>query len=115
MLSGKVPKVPRPGVGVNGGALADAGIARYESALFPEPSMTVTILLTTPLYVLEAVESPAPAGSVVVNGSLRAMSNGGVEIAAEKYRDVRGRELAGRPATLFLPLAKIDHIVYHEG
>lgn len=77
--------------------------------------MTVTVLLTTPLFVLEHVEGPTPAGSVVVSGSLRGVGNGGVELSAEKYRDARGKELGGRPAMLFLPLAKIDHIIYHEG
>lgn len=76
--------------------------------------MIVTVLLTTPLFVLEHVDSPAPVGSVVLKGTLRGQGNGGVELAAESYRDLRGRELSGRPATLFLPLSKIDHIVYHE-
>ena len=73
----------------------------------------ITAFLNTPLY-SPKTESHVPAGTVCISGTLNHQENGGIQIQATGYRNLRGQELEGEPKKLFLPMHKIDHIVFGE-
>ena len=73
----------------------------------------ITAFLNTPLY-SPNTNSHVPAGTVCISGTLVHQENGGVQIQATTYRNLRGQELEGAPQKLFLPMHKIDHIVFGE-
>ena len=69
----------------------------------------VTAFLNTPLYSTKP-DGHLPEGAVAVHGNLVSRDASGVQIQATSYRNLRGKELEGNPATLFIPLHKIDHL-----
>lgn len=73
----------------------------------------VTAYLNTPLYSPEGENSP-PAGTVALSGNLVSRDSSGIHLQASTYLNLRGKELEGSPATLFIPLHKVDHVRYSE-
>ena len=75
---------------------------------------SITAYLRTPLFVPEN-DGHAPKQCMVVIGEVREDGpSGGILIRVKGWADQRGRPLDGAPATLLLPLAKIDHAVYGD-
>jgi hypothetical protein len=71
----------------------------------------VTIYLRAPLFVPEKGSS-APKHAMVLGGTLvESGLAGGLTIQVSRWADQRGRPLDSEDATLFLPMAKIDHAV----
>lgn len=73
----------------------------------------VTTYLNTPLYSPDGEDS-VPAGAVALSGNLVSRDSSGIHLQASTYRNVRGKELEGSPATLFIPLHKIDHVRFAD-
>ena len=69
----------------------------------------VTAFLNTPLYSTKT-GGHLPEEAVAVHGNLVSRDASGVQIQATSYRNLRGQDLEGSPATLFIPLHKIDHL-----
>ena len=73
---------------------------------------SITAYLRTPLFVPEN-GGHAPKQCMVVAGEvLEGGPSGAILVRVENWADQRGRSLDGAPATLLLPMAKIDHAVY---
>jgi hypothetical protein len=77
--------------------------------------MTVTAFLTTPLFAFERAQTHAPANAVGITGDLVRVEAGGYLIRVQEFRDATGRQLDGKPVTLFVPTSKLDHVLHHEG
>lgn len=72
---------------------------------------SVTIYLRAPLFV-PANGGTLPKQAMVLEGELvESPLSGGLTVAVKAWRDQDGRTLKGEAATLFLPMAKIDHVV----
>ncbi|MCB9746082.1 MAG: hypothetical protein H6740_26135 [Alphaproteobacteria bacterium] len=77
--------------------------------------MTLTVYLKTPLFVVTDGRSRhAPADATVLTGQQIERGEGGITLHVESWQDGRGRALEAEPATLFLPLSKIDHALVHR-
>lgn len=71
----------------------------------------VTVYLKTPLFIFKSAPHLPPA-TAAVRGSEARREGGGVQLVVEQYLDEDGRVLDGSPLELFVPNAKIDHVVY---
>jgi hypothetical protein len=72
---------------------------------------SVTVYLRAPLFVPDN-GAVAPKHCMVVQGEL--LDNapaGGMLISVTSWADQKGKPLVAPTATLFLPMAKIDHMV----
>jgi len=72
---------------------------------------SVTIYLRAPLFV-PANGGTIPKQAMVLEGELlESTLSGGLTVAVSGWKDQDGRTLKGDASTLFLPMAKIDHVV----
>ncbi len=75
----------------------------------------VTIYLKTPLFTFNRTpDNHVPRGTSAVRGELREREHGGMTIRVHTYLDGTGKTLDNVPRTLFLPIAKIDHVLLEE-
>ena len=74
----------------------------------------VTVLLNTPLFTTDEHSGGSQNEASVITGRLVESLTSGVKLQAASYKDSKGRELNSTPQTLFIPLHKIDHIVFSE-
>ncbi len=74
----------------------------------------VTIYLRTSLFSIAGDNPHVPNGVMVLEGEVVERPSGGVVIDVAKYLDGRGRETECDAKKLFLPWAKVDHIVLQE-
>ena len=72
--------------------------------------MRVRVFLRQPLFTLPEAEH-VPAASYILEGTLGAESQLGPTLKVDVYLDERGRTLSGKPTTLVVPSAKIDHVL----
>lgn len=77
-----------------------------------------TIFLKTPLFALKGDEDPIPTNAIIVEGDISEENKGGVVIEVSAYFSIESKSpaqqskkpLKGKPARLFIPSSKIDHI-----
>ena len=74
----------------------------------------VTVLLNTPLFTTEEHNSGTNGEVAVISGKMLESLSSGVKIQANSYKNSRGKELNSTTKTLFIPLHKIDHILFSE-
>jgi|GEM_PF-6178949 len=74
----------------------------------------VTVLLSTPLFTTEEHNNGPQNETSVITGRLMDNLASGVKIQAASYKDSKGREQNITPEVLFIPLHKIDHIIYSQ-
>jgi hypothetical protein len=74
----------------------------------------VTIYLRTSLFSISGDNAHLPKGVLTLEGTVVDRPPGGVVIDVAKYLDERGRELECDPQKLFLPWAKVDHVVLQD-
>jgi hypothetical protein len=74
----------------------------------------VRVFLRTELFTQTGGDTHVPAGASVLDATVEAQEAGGFTVLVEGYADGRGRPLAGKPARLFLPGGKIDHMLLVE-
>ena len=72
----------------------------------------VTVLLNTPLFTTDEHAGGSQPEASVITGMVVESLNSGIKLQAASYKDSKGRELDSAPQTLFIPLHKIDHIVF---
>jgi hypothetical protein len=72
--------------------------------------MRVRVFLRQPLFTLPDAEH-VPASAYILEGTLGGETQLGPTLKVETYLDERGRSLPGKPATLVVPGAKIDHVL----
>lgn len=72
----------------------------------------VRVFLRTELFTTTA--GHVPSGSSVLDGVVDEQTPSGWIMRVDAYSDGRGRALEGSPVRLFLPAAKIDHILLIE-
>lgn len=72
---------------------------------------SVVLYLRAPLFVPDN-GGAAPKHAMVLHGTLTESElSGGLTIEVTAWADQKGRALSGDAATLFVPMAKIDHVV----
>jgi hypothetical protein len=74
----------------------------------------VTVLLNTPLFTTEEHSGGTQSEISVIVGRLIESGASGVKIQAANYKNSKGKELNSAPKTLFIPLHKIDHLLFSE-
>ncbi len=92
-----------------------AGATREEREPGGTADGRVRVFLRTPLFTTR--DHPhLPPGTFVLEGRLGASGPaGGLLVAVERCLDEAGRAMEGGAGTLFLPLAKIDHVSFLDG
>lgn len=73
----------------------------------------VRVFLRTELFTTGELH-PAPAGATIVDGRVRELLAGGLILEATAFHRADGKTLHGAPCTLYLPSAKIDHVLLLE-
>ena len=71
----------------------------------------ITVYLKTPLFTFRGANTHLPREAACVEGQLESRGGGGLTIKATSFKDERGRDLESTPATLFIPMQKIDHAI----
>lgn len=73
----------------------------------------VRVFLRTELFTTGELH-PAPAAATIIDGRVREILAGGLILEATSFHRTDGKELTGKPCTLYLPSAKIDHVLLLE-
>jgi len=73
-----------------------------------------TIYLRTSLFSIAGDNPHVPAGIMALTGTVADRPSGGIVFRIETALDGRGRSLECASQTLFLPWAKVDHMVLHD-
>lgn len=91
-----------------------AGTTRDEGEPRATADERVRVYLRTPLFTTR--DHPhLPPGTFVLEGRLREGGpGGGLVVAVSRCLDEAGRPMEGGAGTLFLPLAKIDHVSFPD-
>ncbi len=75
----------------------------------------VRVFLRTELFTYDGAEGHVPRGTAIIDGATSEGLKGGLTVSATASYDLRGTPLQAAPSNLFLPLAKIDHLLLVEG
>ncbi|MDP2316027.1 MAG: hypothetical protein Q8P41_24230 [Pseudomonadota bacterium] len=76
--------------------------------------MRVRIFLRQSLFTLPGEGQHVPPTASILDGTLGEATPLGVAIKVERFLDERGRPVEGKPCTLIIPGAKIDHVWVQE-
>lgn len=71
----------------------------------------VRVFLRTALFTVSGEIRHAPEGAVIVEGRVREILAGGLILEVSVWRREDGRVLDAPAATIYLPSAKIDHVL----
>ena len=69
----------------------------------------VQVFLRSPLFTTRE-GTHVPRRAVILEGKVEETRGSGLVLAVTAWRNDLGEELEGKPATLFLPGTKIDHV-----
>jgi len=73
-----------------------------------------TLYLRTSLFSIAGDNPHVPNGIMALDGTVEDRPSGGVVVKIKRAYDGRGRVLVCSPLTVFLPWAKVDHVILHD-
>ncbi|MFT5679658.1 MAG: cystathionine beta-lyase family protein involved in aluminum resistance [Myxococcota bacterium] len=74
----------------------------------------VVIFLKNALFAEDKKSGHVPAHTMILEGQVTEKTSGGFIVAVTGYRAGDNKALEGKPCRLFLPNAKIDHMLLLE-
>ena len=71
----------------------------------------VVIYLKTSLFSEDKKEGHVPSSTMILEGNITAQPSGGFVVSVTGFRSPSNKSLEGSPCTLYIPGAKIDHML----
>lgn len=72
--------------------------------------MRARVYLRQPLFTYPGSQGHVPAATMVIEGECAPAEGIGLRVDVTAYYDEKGRTLEGKPRTLILASAKLDHL-----